>query len=397
VSEEAEMVRNVVVFMVLLFASLSTAITLTPVWEITRPEEWAEIEKIAIHYDGSSHPLVICKTDSSVFTVDHTGTVHTIWMFTQNDTQTERFHCSSLGRYIAISTTWAEGDSGRTGVRVMDAAGTLIWEVVNTPYSYISLADSGPWSVSSIPQIGRESTWDNNLLIRDPSGAIIHERIYEGHGGVDISDDGSRTFILGADSIRCFDNQGSHLWTVKDPPSELECYWSVGSAATTSGAIFVEHYNIGLASSGKVFFRDSLGVASQSVTVTGGYGSLDISENGEYVVLGAYGTFYLIRRSPPSVAWSVVDPGGNEARLYCSANISGDGNFVVGAVSRGDSLISRLEIFNTAGAELFEEQYPTIGRIAVEMTDDGVYLIVMKEQLTSLGRDQMLTLYEIGS
>jgi|GEM_PF-5525380 len=389
------MARNVVVFMVLLFASLSTAITLTPVWEITRPEEWADIKGIGIHLDGSGDPFVVCTTDSGAFGVDYTGAVSTICELTKESQEYQDLYGSSNGRYLGICTWRVVGDTNTCDMRVIEADGSLVWEVTDTPYGRISLADEGPWSVSSIVHLGEYSSVFENILIRDPMGGVINEVLLSVYFGVSITKDADRVFCGVGDSVRCFDNQGNLLWTRPEPPPGMEAYWGANGCGTPSDSVVAILYNLGASESGKVVFWDHNGVPSAGVDVAGGYGDLEISADGEYVAAGVFGTFYLIQRTPPSVVWSVTDPAGHRARWYRSVAISDDASLVVGAVSRSDSVISRLEIYGTSGTTLLNEQYPTVGTISVEMMGDGSYLAVKKQQLTALTPDETLTLYAI--
>jgi predicted lipoprotein with Yx(FWY)xxD motif len=394
--EGRAMSRSVLLFSILgsiVLMSVVHGLTLTPVWEITRPESWADIAAIGIHFDGSGDPLVVCRTDSGVITIDHTGTVSTVWTFTKNDSVSESAQSSASGRYLAIITSRASQDSGAT-VRVIEPDGTVVWQVDGTPYWEISVADQAPWTVSSMAHVS-ETIIYQNLLIKDSTGSVVHEKIVPEHGGASISDDGNRISYVIRDTIHCIDSQGNLLWSDHTPAPSVADYWPVLACGTPSDSITAILYQNASTTAGRVIFRDWNGTPSGTVDVDGGWGPMDMSADGEYVALGVFGTFYLIQRTGPSIVWSVTDPGGHRARLYRSGEISADGSIVVCGVSRKDSLTSRLEIYDNAGTALLNEQYAAIGRIWVEMTPDATYLVVMKEQLTALGRDQTLTLYQI--
>ncbi len=394
--------QMVMVLISILWITTAFGLTLTPVWEITRPAEWAEIQYFGIHYDGSGDPLVVCRTDSGVFTVDHTGAQTMIWTFAEGDsTQFQSAVLSASGNYVAIITNRLEDEETWTWVgdiRVMDAEGALVWEVTGTAYRKIGLADVGPWSISTMPEYGEFDHVYHDYLIRDPSGAVSHEGIRPSHYNIAVSDDGTRFTYCTMDSVFELDSAGSILRVEPMQLPGLEGYNPEIDVSTPSHGFSVSYFSKGLPSpAGKIIFNDSTGAFGTPIDVAASWhADLDISDDGEHAVLGARGTLYCLTRATSSIEWSTTDPDGFQARSYRSVEISGDGSLVVGCASQGDSSSARLEIFDTAGTELYEESLPTIGVITAQMTPEGAYLVLRLEPPTWPDGDITLVLYEIS-
>ncbi|MCU0613393.1 MAG: hypothetical protein MUE60_16615 [Candidatus Eisenbacteria bacterium] len=377
------------------------ALTLTPVWEIARPAEWAPIQEFGIHYDGVGNPLVVCLTDSGVFTVDHTGAQTTIWTFVPGDSAlVQRAVLSPSGKYVAIVTNRLEDEEAWTWVgdiRVMDAQGTLVWEVTGTPYREIALADAGPWSVSTKPEYGEFDYVYHDYLVRDPSGAVADEGTCPSCYSIAVSEDGTRFAYSTMDSIYTLDRAGAVVGIEPIRLPGLEDYELELEASTPSHGISVSYLLSHLPTAGKIVFGDSTGAYGTPIDVAASWhGDLDISDDGEHAVLGARGRLCYLSRESASIDWDLTDPDGFDARSYRSVQISEDGSLVVAGVSRADSTTARLEMYDAGGNPLFEEQYPTTGAVFVRMLKDGVFIAVQRVQLTILGRDLTLSLCAVS-
>jgi len=392
------MARNVaVVFMVLLFASLSMAITLTPVWEITRPEEWAEIRVFRIHLDDFGNPLVVCQTDSGFFRVDYAGVVSTLGTFSETENTSERGVMSSTGRYLAIMKhRRLTGGATNGDIRVIKSDGTVIWEETSTLYSEIDLADEGPWSIATIPEITESGLGFHDFVIRNPAGSIVYTQTVPELFHFTVSPDGSVFSYAPGDTAYLINSSGVLQSTIPVLPPGLEDYRHERGCATPSFGFLADYLIRAYPRSGKVVFGDSTGAFGSPIDVQAEWhGDIDISADGNYAVLGTGHKLYFLDKESASVLWSATDPDGPRAHAYRSVEITDDCSLVIGCVSPRESPTSRLEIYDQAGTELLNESYPTIGVIKAQMLPDGSYLAVRQSLLTSLGRDVTLILYQI--
>ena len=392
------MARNVaVVFMVLLFASLSMAITLTPVWEITRPGEWAEIRVFRIHLDDFGNPLVVCQTDSGFFRVDYTGVVSTLGTFSETENASERGEMSPTGKYLAImNERWLEDGSSNGDVTVMKSDGTVVWEETGTEYCEIDLADEGPWSIATIPEYTEAGYWFHDFVIRNPSGTIVYEQALPQLIHFAVSSDGNVFSYVPGDTAFLINSGGALQSTIPVLPPGLEDYRYERGCATSSFGFSAGYLIRSNPRNGQVVFGDSTGTFGSPIEVQDEWhGDIDISADGNYAVLGAGHKLYFLDKASSSILWSATDPDGFGARLYRSVEMTEDGSLVVGCVSQSDSTTSRLEIYDQAGTELFNESYPTIGVIMAQMLPDGSFLAVEMEPPTWPEGDVSLILYQI--